>query len=180
MDINITVQNMREEIIAHRGWYIFEGILFLIMGLLAILLPGLTAIAITLIVGAFLLMGGAAQTISFFRYPKRWMKLLSGFLFIAGGLAVAFFPLVGLATLAILVGIILLLEGFFEVIFSLAFKPFPGWGWMMFSGIIAFVLALLVMIGFPATTMIFLAVAVGLNMGTYGISILMLVLKTKE
>jgi DNA primase len=29
-----------EEVAAHRGWYVFEGILFLVIGLLAVLVPG--------------------------------------------------------------------------------------------------------------------------------------------
>lgn len=170
------MRNINEEIKAHRKWYLFEGILFLVMGLLAILLPSVTMIAMTLLLGAILVLGGLAQTITFFRYPKRWWKLLSGLIFLVGGLIVAFVPLAGLLTLAILIGTVLLLEGVFEILFSLAFKPFFGWKWMMLSGVIALALAFFVLIGFPAATMFFLAIAVGLNMGTYGMSLLLLVL----
>lgn len=173
--MKIIIRNINEEIKAHRSWYLFEGILFLVMGLLAILLPNVTVIAMTLLLGAILFLGGLAQTITFFRYPQRWWKLFSGLVFLIGGVIVAFMPMAGLLTLTVLIGSVLLLEGLFEIVFSLAFKPFPGWRWMMFSGVIALAFALFVLIGFPAATMLFLAIAVGLNMGTYGMSLLLLV-----
>ncbi len=127
MDVNIVVKDIKEEIKAHRGWYIFEGFLFLLMGLLAILLPDVVAVAVTLLLGSLLFVGEVARVATFFRYPKQLMKLLSGLLFIMAGLVVAFFPLAGLVTLAVLISAVLLLEGLFEILFSLAFKPFLGW-----------------------------------------------------
>lgn len=178
--MNIFIRDINEDIKAHRAWYIFEGILFFVMGLLAILLPSVTVITMTLLLGAVLIIGGLTQTITFFRYPKRWWKLLSGLVFLIGGLIVAFVPLVGLLTLTILIGTLLLLEGVFEMLFSLAFKPFSGRKWMMFSGVLSLVLAVFILIDFPAATILFLAIAVGLNMGTYGMSLLLLALARKK
>ncbi len=48
---------------------------------------------------------------------------------------------------------------------------------MMFSGVIALILALFVMVYFPAATILILAVIIGFNMVTYGISILILAYK---
>lgn len=174
-NMNIFIQDIGKEIRAHRNWYIFEGILFLLMGLLAILLPNITTIAMTLLLGTLLFFGGLAQASMFFRYPRRWWKMLSALLFLAAGLVVAFVPLVGLMTLAIFISIVLLIEAFFEIVFSLAFRPFPGWKWMMFSGIVTLLLAVIILAGFPTATMLFLSIAVGLNMGLYGMSILLLV-----
>ncbi len=177
MKVSVYVQDIGAEIREHRSWYIFEGVLFLVMGLLAILLPSVTAMAATLLLGAVLFVGGVTQTATFFRYPKRWWKLFSGLLFVAGGLLVAFAPLAGLLTLAILIGTILLLEGFFEIMFALSFKPFPEWKWMMFSGVMSLILSAFVFVGFPSTTVLFLTIVIGINLGAYGMSILLLALK---
>ena len=92
----------------------------------------------------------------------------------------AFVPAFGLLTLAIFIGFILFLEGLFEILFALALKPFSGWKWMMLSGVLALSLSFFVMIGFPDVTMLFLAIVVGLNMGTYGMSVLLLALGRKK
>jgi uncharacterized membrane protein HdeD (DUF308 family) len=175
MDSNIVMKDIREEIRAHRLWYIIEGVFFFVIGFLAILLPNTTAITTTLLLGALLFFGGLLQISTFFRYPRRRWKALSAILFMIAGLVVAFVPLVGLLTLTVLIAVVLMFESLFEITFSLAFKPFPGWKWMMFSGIVTLLLALIILIGFPETTTLFLAIAVGLNMGLYGMSILLLV-----
>ncbi len=175
MDANIVIEGIRNEIRAHRFWYIIEGIFFLIMGTLAILLPNITAITSTFLLGALLFFGGILQISTFFRYPRRRWKDLSALLFVVAGFIIAFVPMVGFITLAILIATVLILESLFEIIFSLAFKPFPGWKWMMFSGIVTLSLAIIILIDFPDTTILFLALAVGLNMGLYGMSILLLV-----
>jgi uncharacterized membrane protein HdeD (DUF308 family) len=175
MNESFFIEDIRKEIKAHRLWYIIEGTFFLVIGLLAILLPNVTAITTTLLLGTILFFGGILQISVFFRYPKRRWKALSALLFVVAGLVIAFVPLVGLLTLAILIAGVLILESVFEIIFSLAFKPFPGWKWMMFSGIATLFLAFMILIGFPDVTTLFLAIAVGLNMGLYGMSILLLV-----
>lgn len=178
MEVTVFVQDMEKEIRAHRGWYIFEGIFFLVMGVLVIMLPNVTTLATTMLFGAALSLSGIIQSATFFRYPKKWWKLISGIAFIVAGVIVAFVPMAGLLTLAFIIGLILFIEGFFEIMFALAFKPFPGWVWLMLSGILALGLAFFVLLGFPAATILFLSIAIGINMGTYGMSILLLAMKS--
>ena len=171
MDTNIIIKNLTREISTHKKWYVIEGIFFLALGTLAILLPHITTVAITFLLGSFLLLGGLAQIGIFHRFPRPWWKMLSALLFLITGLIITFTPFVGLLKLNIVIAIILLIESFFEIILALAFKPIKGWKWLIFSGIITFFLALIILMGF-STSVIF---AVGLNMILYGVAILIIV-----
>jgi uncharacterized membrane protein HdeD (DUF308 family) len=164
-----------EEVAAHRGWYVFEGILFLVIGLLAVLVPGVTALAAQYVVGALLLLGGAMRLVNAFRFPRgRWWRSISGVLFIAAGGAMIWWPLIGLSALILAIGALLVVEGVLDILLALTYRPAKRWGWLLAAGIASIILGFLIYAGFPLTGVIYLALAIGISMGVYGASILLL------
>lgn len=173
-------QRLEEEISNNRGWYIFEGIVFFLSGLLAAFLPFATALGINILVGILLVLSGGMQVFLFLKRRERWLRLLSGLLSVIAGGIMLFFPAAGLMALSIVLGVFLLLEGALEVAMAFMFRPFPRWGWLLAAGIVSIIMGVLVFVFFPLAGLLYMALALAINLGAYGMSVLLLALKTKK
>jgi uncharacterized membrane protein HdeD (DUF308 family) len=169
-------QTILHDIKDHRGWYIFEGFLFLALGLLAAALPGLTILATEVLVGVLLLFGGVVRLSNALRFQRgRWWRTFSGFVFLLAGAAMLWQPLAGLAALVTIFGLLLLLEGLIEVLLAPTYRPVRRWGILLLSGILSFLLGGLIFAVFPQAGVV-MALFVGISMAFYGLSILLLAL----
>jgi DNA ligase D-like protein (predicted polymerase) len=135
----------------------------------------ITALAAQYVVGALLLLGGAMRLVNAFRFPRgRWWRSISGVLFIAAGGAMIWWPLIGLSALILAIGALLVVEGVLDILLALTYRPAKRWGWLLAAGIASIILGFLIYAGFPLTGVIYLALAIGISMGVYGASILLL------
>ncbi len=93
----------------HWGWVLFEGILSIVAGIIAFVLPGITALVLLYIVAAWAIVTGMMEifaAVSIGRFVSReWTLLLAGILSLAFGLLLIIFPRAGLLSLLWLVGI---------------------------------------------------------------------------
>jgi uncharacterized membrane protein HdeD (DUF308 family) len=85
---------------------------------------------------------------------------------LAAGLYLLFHPVVGETALTLVVGMIFMFQGAFEIVFAFETRPLKGWVGMLFSGIASIVLSVLIMAGWPAIS----GVAVGILLGVDFIS----------
>lgn len=166
---------LEEEIRQHKGKYIFQGIIFLIGGVLAAAIPGATALNAELLLGAILLLTGLFQLVLTIRSRMHWWSMLSAVLSVAIGTIILWKPLPVLLAFVTLLAIFMTLEGIFEIFLAFQFRPLQNWGWMMFAGSITLLLAALLWIGFPAFDILYLGWVIAANLLLYGISLLMLV-----
>ena len=161
------------EIRDHRGWYIFEGLLFIAIGIAAFSMPGLTALTIEFLLATLFLVGGITRFgYGLFNQSHRWWRLFSGAVYAVAGAAIFAWPITGLAALLTVVGALLLLEGIFDIGVALTMRPSKGWGWMLVAGIASILLGIIIFAGFPVAGILYLAIALGLSFAFYGISIL--------
>src|SRR6478672_4446467 len=97
-----------------RGWQIAWGVLLIVLGFLAVLMPAVAALATALVFAWLLILAGAceiANSIQTRRAKGFGWKLFAGLLTLVLGIAIAVGPLAGVATLALLVGGFLLVSG---------------------------------------------------------------------
>lgn len=173
-DMQALRSDIESNINHHRGWYIFQGIAFLGFGILAIILPVLTALSAALFVGALLFITGIVQLVASFQSRMHWWSALSAILSIVVGGWMLWMPMSGVLALVIATAIFFAAEGIFEIMMALEFRPAYNWGWMMASGIAALVLFVLLWVGFPDLSVFYLGVLIAINFIFYGISLLML------
>jgi uncharacterized membrane protein HdeD (DUF308 family) len=164
-------QHLRE----HRSKYIFQGVLFVMFGILAAALPAITALNVTLLLGAVLLATGILQLVFTLKAKTHWWSLLSALLSILCGLLVLWKPVDVLLALVTLIAVFLTLEGLFELLLAFEFRAARNWGWMIFSGVVTLGLAVLLWMGYPTIGILYLGWVVAINFILYGISLLMLV-----
>ena len=101
----------------NRGWWAFAlGALAIVAGVFVIARPGSAVHGVRIVFGIYLLLaGGAHLGIAVFAVGNRAGEVLRGALDLIGGLVFLFAPKLGLAALALFVGIYLLMRGAVEV-----------------------------------------------------------------
>jgi uncharacterized membrane protein HdeD (DUF308 family) len=169
-----------------RHWVLFliEGLMLVAFGAIAIIVPGAAALAVTVLLGwLFLLSGilGLVTTIWMRQLPGFWWALLSAVLAIATGAALLWWPFGGVLSLTLGLAIFFLIEGAVSIMYALDHRrEFSGrWGWMLVSGVVDIVLALLILVGFPGTATWALGLLVGINMVMGGIALVAMALHAR-
>jgi uncharacterized membrane protein HdeD (DUF308 family) len=154
------------------GWQVLWGVLLIIMGVLAVLMPGIAALATALVFGWLLVVSGLFEIIYAMQTRRHdgfaW-KLVSGILTLLLGLAIVVVPLAGAASLALLVGAFLFANGVAHTVLAFRVRPRAGWGWVLFDGLLSIGLALLIVIGWPASSIAFIGLLTGFTLISTGI-----------
>jgi uncharacterized membrane protein HdeD (DUF308 family) len=171
----------------HRHWklYLIEGILLLILGTLAIILPPLATLAVTIVLGWLFLISGVVGLYTSFmlrQAPGFWWSLISAVLGIVVGLLLLVQPLTGALSLTLVLIAFFVVEGVASIMFALDHKrELTGqWGWMVFSGIIDLILAAIIIAGLPGTAAWALGLLVGINMIFGGWAMVLLSLSARK
>lgn len=161
----------------NRRILIFEGIIFLILGILALILPGLFTLGIELMIGWLLIIGGFVQgyrSLKSRHAPGFWPSILSAILYILVGGLLVLYPLSGMITLTILLAAFFVIEGIAKIFLGFQLRNFPSWGWIVFSGFASLAMAVIIWAGWPLTAIWVIGLLVGINLLFAGLAQLFL------
>jgi uncharacterized membrane protein HdeD (DUF308 family) len=154
-----------------RHWVLFliEGMVLVVLGILALLAPVIASVAATVFFGWLLLLSGIVGLFTTFRArhaPGFWWSLVSAVIAIVAGILLLGWPLLGTLSLTAVLIAFLFAEGIVSIMYALEHrKGLSGrWGWMLASGIIDVVLAALLLIGLPGTALWALGLLLGINL----------------
>jgi uncharacterized membrane protein HdeD (DUF308 family) len=169
--------NVSNEINREVRWSIALSVLMILAGLLAVVLPEVSGIAITFLVAWLMIVMGCAHLVYTWHRRHRggtWWGLLLGLVYIATGIFIFLNPTAGLRSLTLLLGAYLLVEA--GLVFSLAFSSHAhkGRGWLMFDGLVALILGFIVLLTWPGSALWVIGTLVGISMIFNGVSRLML------
>jgi uncharacterized membrane protein HdeD (DUF308 family) len=158
-------QSIRE----HWGLFLTEGIVLVVLGVLAIIIPPIATIAVTIFLGWLFLISGIVGLVTTFwarHAPGFWWSLLSAVLAIAAGIVLLGWPVPGAVSLTLLLIAFFIIEGVLSILYAFEHKKeLSGrWGWMLISGIIDLILAAIIWGGLPGTAAWALGLLVGINM----------------
>ena len=158
-------QSIRE----HWVLFLVEGIVLVLLGVLAIVVPQVATLAVAIFLGWLFLISGVAGLVTTFmarHAPGFWWSLISAVLAIAAGLVLLARPVVGAVSLTLLLIVFFVIEGVASIMYALEHKrELSGrWGWMLTSGIIDLILAAIIFAGLPGTAAWALGLLVGINM----------------
>jgi uncharacterized membrane protein HdeD (DUF308 family) len=170
---------------AHWKLYLVEGIVLVVLGFLAIAIPPLATLAITILVGWLFLVSGVMGLITTFwmrSAPGFWWALISALLGIVVGVLLLAMPLTGALSLTVLLVAFFIVEGIASIMFAFDHKrELSGhWGWMLVSGIIDLVLATFIFAGLPSTAAWAIGLLVGINMVFGGAALIAMALSARK
>ena len=165
------------------GWGIFFSILLIVLGVLAIALPLIAAIAVTTVVAWLMIFGGLTHLSVAFSSRGAgsffWELLVSIAYIFAGGY-MAFHPLIGVATLTLLLTSFFLVEGVLEIAAFFQVRGHGGAGLMLLDGIITIALAGMIWAQWPSSAAWAIGIIVGISMLVSGWKWLMISLISRK
>ena len=148
------------------------GLAMVVLGVAAIVFPMFSTMVAAILVGWVLLISGGFTfdgSFSIHGTGPFFGALLLGLLSIAGGVFLLFNPLAGAVALTLMVGVLFMFQGAFEIFFAFETRPHAGWVGMLISGIASGVMAVLIAAGWPAISVIVLGILLGVNFLTTGL-----------
>ena len=175
------VRSLRE----HWKMFLIEGIVLVVLGALAIVLPQVATLAVAILIGWLFLISGVMGLIATFwmrQAPGFWWSLLSAMLGIAAGLVLLAWPVSGAISLTFVVIVFFIVEGIATIMFALDHRAqLSGrWAWMLASGIVDLVLSAMIFAGLPATAAWAIGLLVGINMLFGGASLIAMALHARS
>ncbi len=143
------------------------GITVIILGMLCIAVPWITGLGVTMMLGIALIATGIAQFFYAFKsnsFGSGAMRFIFSLLAILVGLALLLLPGAGLATITLFLAIWFIVDGIWALVSGFRWRPFEGWGWMVFSGITSIVLGGMVYYRFPVSAIWLVGMMVGIRL----------------
>ena len=156
------------------GWLLGLGILFVILGCIGLgMVVGLT-IASVLFLGVLLIVAGVSQIIDVFK-SSQWKGVfwhaLIAVLYIIGGGIVIYDPILASTFITVLIAWVLIIIGVTRLIMASVLREAAGWGWLVFAGIMAIILGILILMQWPYSGLwvlgLFIAIELIVNGWTY-------------
>jgi uncharacterized membrane protein HdeD (DUF308 family) len=153
----------------HWKAFLIEGILLVILGLAAMIVPALASLAVTIFLGwMFLISGIAGLVLTFWarQMPGFWWSLLSAALALVAGVILLAQPMEGTLTLTIVVGAYFLAEGVATIMYALEHRRelSERWSWMLVAGLMDILIAGLIISGLPGSALWAVGLLVGINL----------------
>jgi uncharacterized membrane protein HdeD (DUF308 family) len=156
---------MRETVRKYSTWYLLQGGLMVVAGVVALLYPFFASTAIVLILGWLLIFAGVVQGIGLIgagNVPHYWLQLISAVIAILIGVLMLRQPDSGLMIITALLIVYFMVEGIAKVIFALTIRPFPNWGWVLGAGMVGILLAVYLWANLPVDSAWVLGILLGI------------------
>lgn len=157
-------RDLTADIKKRSDWSIVMGILTALLGVFLIAYPLATATITTLLFGLVLILVGLAQFVFALHSQtagKFFSKALLGVLYGVTGVALAFFPMAGVAALTALLGTLLLIYAGVAAAAALQVRPVEGWGWFLFDAIASLLMGILILARWPSSSLWAIGTLVG-------------------
>jgi uncharacterized membrane protein HdeD (DUF308 family) len=174
-------ETMRE----HWVLFLVEGIVLVLLGLLAIVIPPLATLAVTILVGWLFLISGVVGLVTTFwakGAPGFWWSLVSAIIAVIAGLFLLVDPLSGTVSLTLVLIVFFILEGVASIMYGFEHRREASSraGWIIASGVIDLILAAIILSGLPGSAAWAIGLLVGINMVFGGTSLIAMALAARS
>jgi len=151
------------------------GIVLVILGILSIVTPWISGLVVQAVVGLIVIGAGVTWTVFSF-HAKSWgsglWEALVGILAVICGVIMLAHPLVNLAILTLVLAAYFTAVGILKMIFSFQLKPIPGWGWVLFNGVVSILLGIFITYQWPFSGTWAVGIFVGVDLLFGGFSLI--------
>ena len=173
-------ETMRE----HWGLFLAEGVILVLLGLLAIIVPPLATLAVTVVIGwLFLISGvvGLVTTLWAKGTPGLWWSLVSAIIGIVAGVILLAWPISGTVSLTLVLIAFFIMEGVASIMYGIEHRKEASSrsGWIIASGVTDLILAAIIFSGLPGSAAWALGLLVGINMVFGGAALIAMALAAR-
>ena len=164
-------------------WSIDWGVLLVIFGILAIGSPFLAAVAVSAVLAWVIVLAGVVHLFVAFHAHGAgsliW-KLLVGLAYVFFGVYLIMHPVLGVATLTLLLASLFLVEGILDIFLFFKMRSMHGSSWVLIDGIITLLLGLMIYRQWPSSSVWVIGTLVGVSLIISGVTRVMLSLAVRK
>jgi uncharacterized membrane protein HdeD (DUF308 family) len=172
------------EIVRHASTLsVLWGILLIVFGVFAVGSPFIAAVAVSVAVAWLIILAGVVHLMIAFhahRAGRLVWKLLVGLAYVLFGVYLIMHPVLGVASLTLVLASLFLIEGILDVILFFQMRPMQGAFWVLVDGIITLLLGLMIYLQWPSSAAWAIGVLVGVSMIISGLTRVMLSLAVRK
>jgi uncharacterized membrane protein HdeD (DUF308 family) len=162
---------------------ILWGVLLIVFGMVAVGSPLLAAVAVNALVAWLIVLAGVVHLMLAFRAHQAgsviW-KVLVGIAYLCFGGYLITHPVLGVATLTLLLGSLFLIEGILNIVLYVKMRPIHGSSWMLVDGIVTLLLGLMIYLQWPSSSAWAIGTLVGVSMIFSGVARVMMSLAVRK
>jgi uncharacterized membrane protein HdeD (DUF308 family) len=133
-------------------WLVLLGAVLIVAGALAILVPAVSEIPASKILGSVLVFSGIIQIMQsakMLNWTGFIWHMLLGILAVVGGALIYMDPFAGVMAITLLIAVIFAVHGLTQITFAWRVRSQRGWHWFLVSGCIALVVSALLILKLP-------------------------------
>jgi uncharacterized membrane protein HdeD (DUF308 family) len=149
------------------GWIVALGVVYLVVGFIALGSVVTATVASVLVVGVMMIIAGVAEVFSAFQV-KSWGKFLLwallGVLYIIAGFVTFENPLLAAALLTLILGASLIASGIMRIILAFSMKRETPWILVLLSAVITLLLGLLILAHWPVSSLYILGLFLAIDL----------------
>jgi uncharacterized membrane protein HdeD (DUF308 family) len=164
------------------GWLVGLGVALIALGFAAIAWPAVATFATVTVFGVLLVVGGLVELVSMI-WVRRWggffHHLLSGLLYLFLGAVLLDRPGLGAAGYTLLLAVFFVASGVTRAVYAIGHQG-PGRGWTILSGVISFLLGVMIWRDLPEAALWVIGTFVGIELVFNGMTWLMLGLAARK
>ncbi|WP_456401686.1 HdeD family acid-resistance protein [Hydrogenimonas sp.] len=151
---------------------IVAGVIMALIGLVGVIAPQLMSlVAVNFLAWLFLFSAGVQGYAVYRSYRRSFSAWLKPFLSLVAALLLLFFPLEGVAAVGILLASYLLIDAFSSFSFGWEYRPNRGWWILMLNGALSLLLALILLAGWPYSSLVLVGLFVGISLFFDGVAL---------
>ena len=162
---------------------ILWGVLLIVFGVVAVGSPLLAAVAVNALVAWLIVLAGVVHLMLAFRVHQAgsviW-KVLVGIAYLCFGGYLIMHPVVGVASLTLLLASLFLIEGILNIVLYVKMRPIHGSSWMLVDGIVTLLLGLMIYLQWPSSSAWAIGTLVGVSMIFSGVARVMMSLAVRK
>jgi len=167
-------QNTPVEMVRHASTVsILWGVLLIVFGVVAVGAPLLAAVAINALVAWLIVLAGIVHLMLAFRVHGAgsvlW-KVLVGIAYLCFGGYLIVHPLLGVASLTLLLASLFLIEGVLDIVLYVKMRPIHGSSWVLIDGIVTLLLGVLIYMQWPSSSAWAIGTLVGVSLIFTGVA----------
>jgi uncharacterized membrane protein HdeD (DUF308 family) len=162
---------------------ILWGVLLIVFGVLAISSPMIAAVAVNVVISWLIVLAGVVHlAVAFHRREVGSMiwRTLVGLAYIFFGVYLIAHPVIGVASLTLVLASLFLVEGILDIALYFQARAIHGSSWMLLDGIITLLLGLMIYLQWPSSSAWAIGTLVGVSMIISGVTRLMLSLAVRK
>ena len=162
-----------EPLRAKWGWIVALGVIYVIVGMIALGSVVAATAASVFVVGIMMIIAGAAEVVNASQI-KTWGKFLFwvglGVLYIVAGFVAFENPLLTAVVLTFLLGAALVASGIMRIILAFSMKEGTLWIWVALSGVVTLLVGLIILAKWPVSSLFVLGLFLGIDLVFAGAS----------